>query len=329
MLSLLMAVDLLRLIKKKAITMKIKYPKSFYTVIGLVAIIFTGYSLSGLAGDGISTIEEAYPGFSTSILRSAKLYKLDKGIVLEAPDIKITEAQIKELLEQSDEGIREELEKNLFLILEQKAMLAVLAGEARLSGAVSKDLEDARAIQEFFGRRFKDIKVSEDEAKIFYRDNKSMIGDTSFEDVREAINELLIQQKQEAAFNTYLAELEKKVDIHVNEDWFKAQYALAMDNPVDKARMSGKPSMIEFGATGCIPCDRMQPILESLRKKFPESLNVVFVNVREKQILGARFGIETIPIQAFYDKNGKEVFRHVGFYEEEEILKQLVKLGIK
>jgi len=96
-----------------------------------------------------------------------------------------------------------------------------------------------------------------------------------------------------------------------------------------KARMSGKPTMVEFGATGCIPCDMMQPILERLRKKFPESLNVVFVNVREKQILGTRFGIETIPQQAFYDKYGTEVFRHVGFYAEVEVLKQLIRLAGK
>jgi len=36
--------------------------------------------------------------------------------------------------------------------------------------------------------------------------------------------------------------------------------------------------MAEFGATGCVPCDMMQPILNTLRKEFPEKLNVVFVH---------------------------------------------------
>jgi thioredoxin 1 len=87
--------------------------------------------------------------------------------------------------------------------------------------------------------------------------------------------------------------------------------------------------MIEFGATGCIPCDKMQPILENLRKSFKERLNVVFVHVREEQILGARFGIRTIPVQVFFDANGKEVFRHKGFFSEKEVHRQLAEMGIR
>ncbi len=101
-----------------------------------------------------------------------------------------------------------------------------------------------------------------------------------------------------------------------------------MGNPVDRANKTGKPTMVEFGAVGCIPCDRMQPILEKLRKKCPSRLNVVFVNVRENQILGARFGIRSIPVQVFYDRFGKEVFRHVGFFAETEVNKQLKKMGL-
>ena len=109
----------------------------------------------------------------------------------------------------------------------------------------------------------------------------------------------------------------------------KNQARLALDNPVDKARMSGKPSMIEFGSTGCVPCEMMQPILENLRKKYPDKLNVVFVHVGENKMLGARFGIRVIPVQAFYDAKGKEVFRHQGFYAEAEVLKQLKKIGVE
>jgi len=125
----------------------------------------------------------------------------------------------------------------------------------------------------------------------------------------------------------YIKNLEGLKDIRINGRWVEKHYALAMDNPVDRAKRSGKPSMVEFGATGCIPCDRMQPILVKLRKKYPDRLNVVFVNVRENQILGARFGIRSIPVQVFYDRFGKEVFRHVGFFAEAEVNKQLKKMG--
>ena len=40
-------------------------------------------------------------------------------------------------------------------------------------------------------------------------------------------------------------------------------------------------------------------------------------------------GIDSIPVQVFFDSDGKEVFRHVGFYPQEEIEKQMAKLGVK
>ena len=55
---------------------------------------------------------------------------------------------------------------------------------------------------------------------------------------------------------------------------------------------------------------------------------MLFVHVGEQQILGARFGIRAIPVQAFFDSNGKEVFRHEGFYPQAEIEKKLAAMGV-
>ncbi|MFP4349853.1 MAG: thioredoxin family protein, partial [Desulfococcaceae bacterium] len=64
------------------------------------------------------------------------------------------------------------------------------------------------------------------------------------------------------------------------------------------------------------------PVLE---ETFP---GLVFVHVRENPFLGARFGIRSIPVQVFYDKNGKEVFRHTGFLAEAEVMKQIEKMEV-
>ena len=71
------------------------------------------------------------------------------------------------------------------------------------------------------------------------------------------------------------------------------------------------------------------PILKDLEAKYKDKLNVLFVHVREKQILAARYGIETIPVQIFFDRTGKEVFRHVGFWPQAEIEKKLAEMGVK
>ena len=54
-----------------------------------------------------------------------------------------------------------------------------------------------------------------------------------------------------------------------------------------------------------------------------------FDQVREKQVLAGRFGIQSIPVQVFFDKTGNEVFRHTGFFAEKEVLNQLQKMGVQ
>jgi len=275
------------------------------------------------------TVEQTYPGLASGILKGAKMVAMKKGTLLVSEGIEIRESQLKETVEKADPKIWHELRKNLFFILEQETMKAVLVKEAKSSGAASKGLSDKEAIQAYLNQKFRDVQVSDDEAKTFYEANKAMVGGLPFEQVKEAIKQVLVQQKRQDAFASYLQGLGGKTDIRVNREWVKAQHALSKDNPVDKARLSGKPTMVEFGAKGCVPCDMMQPILDNLRKKYPDKLNVVFVHVGENQILGARFGIQSIPVQVFYNKNGEEVFRHVGFYAEKEVLKQLAQLGVK
>jgi thioredoxin 1 len=103
-----------------------------------------------------------------------------------------------------------------------------------------------------------------------------------------------------------------------------------MKNPAQTERehRSGKPTLAEFSTAGCVPCDMMQPILDGLRKDYPDRLNVVFVRVGEDQVLAARYGSRAIPVRFFFDAEGPEVFRHVGFFAREEVNRQLAKMGV-
>ena len=96
-----------------------------------------------------------------------------------------------------------------------------------------------------------------------------------------------------------------------------------------QAISNGKPTLAEFGRGVCIPCKEMKPILEELSVEYKGELNVVIVEVDDNVELTRQFGIMMIPTQIFLDSDGKEVFRHVGFYPKEEIIVQLSKMGIK
>ena len=92
-----------------------------------------------------------------------------------------------------------------------------------------------------------------------------------------------------------------------------------------------KVTFIELGSVRCIPCQQMQPIMKSIQQKFGTQVKVVFHDVWTEA--GApyakQFSIEAIPTQVFLDKDGKEYFRHVGFFPEEELIKVLYQKGVK
>jgi hypothetical protein len=209
-----------------------------WILIGFVCVFFAHFHIGVVHADKLlpKTVEQAYPGFASGILKGAKIVAMKKGTLLASEGIEIRESQLKETVEKADPKIREELRKNLFFILEQETMKAVLVKEARASGAVTKGLSDTEAIQAYLDQKFRNIQVSDGEAKAFYEANKEMVGGLPFDQVKEAIVQVLAQQKKQDAFASYLQGLGDKTDISVNREWVKAQYALAKDNPVDKAR---------------------------------------------------------------------------------------------
>ena len=90
----------------------------------------------------------------------------------------------------------------------------------------------------------------------------------------------------------------------------------------------GKVTMIDLGAKKCIPCKMMEPILNKLEKAYKGKAEIVFIDVWEHRDQARRFGIQAIPTQIFFNADGTEVVRHVGFLPEEAIVGQLKKMGV-
>ena len=93
--------------------------------------------------------------------------------------------------------------------------------------------------------------------------------------------------------------------------------------------LKGVVTMIDLGAKKCIPCKMMAPIMEKMEKKYEGRAAIVFIDVWENREQARRFGIRGIPTQIFFDADGQEVTRHLGFMPEEEIVKILSQLGVK
>ena len=93
--------------------------------------------------------------------------------------------------------------------------------------------------------------------------------------------------------------------------------------------VNGTVTMIDLGAKACIPCKMMAPILAKLEKQYRRKAVIAFIDVWENRNQAQRFGIRAIPTQIFFNPQGKEVLRHVGFMSENAIVEQLKKMGVK
>jgi len=84
-----------------------------------------------------------------------------------------------------------------------------------------------------------------------------------------------------------------------------------------------KVTFIELGADKCIPCKAMQPVMREIAKEYKGVIQVVFYDVWKIPDHAKKYGIKVIPTQVFMDKAGNEIFRHVGFFAKEDIIKAL------
>ncbi len=89
----------------------------------------------------------------------------------------------------------------------------------------------------------------------------------------------------------------------------------------------GLPKLVDVGADKCIPCIKMAPILDKLKADFAGKMDVQFVDAWKNRQEAGKYGIRIIPTQIFFDPDGRELYRHVGFYGREEILGKWQQLG--
>jgi len=88
------------------------------------------------------------------------------------------------------------------------------------------------------------------------------------------------------------------------------------------------PRLVDLGADKCVPCKAMAPILEELKKTYAGQLQVDFIDVWKNPGAGDQYGLRVIPTQIFFSADGKELFRHEGFFSREDILAKWAEFGV-
>lgn len=108
----------------------------------------------------------------------------------------------------------------------------------------------------------------------------------------------------------------------------------AKDNQEKQKEVSEEKALvtfIELGSVRCVPCRMMQPIMDEIKKEYAGQVKVVFHDVwtKEGSPFAGQYRIRVIPTQVFLDKDGREYFRHEGFFPKEELIEILKRQGVK
>jgi thioredoxin 1 len=103
---------------------------------------------------------------------------------------------------------------------------------------------------------------------------------------------------------------------------------LAADLPDDSIVAQGKPVLLQLGAHWCPPCRKQLPVMVELGHE-QDAFSTAYLDVDEHPGKARNYGVSSIPVLIFFDAEGRELFRHVGFFPKDEILAQWKKLGIQ
>jgi thiol-disulfide isomerase/thioredoxin len=279
------------------------------------------------------TVKDLYSNVEMGFLSDAVVSNLASGILLKADDVMISEKELNKAIADVNDKVKPQIEKYASLVLEKiaipKLLVIEIKKEASRNGMEIKEKDENKIIQDYFRSLAKTIQINDSQILEFYNNNKDSLSGTKLEQVKTQIEQLLVQEELQKLLDTRVRTIGRRMKLEISSSWLKTQAVLEQDNPVNKARNSGKPTMVDFGSKGCVPCDMLAPILETLKEKYNGKANIVVVLTGEEPVLASRYGIEVIPLQIFYDKTGKEVFRHTGFFPQEEIEKQLSQIGVK
>lgn len=88
----------------------------------------------------------------------------------------------------------------------------------------------------------------------------------------------------------------------------------------DELINSEKPVLIDFYADWCAPCRAMKPVLDDLKAKMGESVDIYKIDVDKNQELAQQYAVRSIPTLILF-KNSDPVWRKSGMASSVELQK--------
>jgi thioredoxin 1 len=91
---------------------------------------------------------------------------------------------------------------------------------------------------------------------------------------------------------------------------------------VDAVLESGKPAVVDFWATWCVPCKALDEVLHDVASAYDDRVSFYKVDVNESNQTANRYSVRSIPMLLFFN-GGEIVDRAVGSLTREAIEEKL------
>lgn len=87
---------------------------------------------------------------------------------------------------------------------------------------------------------------------------------------------------------------------------------------------SPKPTLVDFFATWCKPCKLQAPILEQVKDKLGDSINIIKIDVDSNRDLSGQYSILSVPTLIIF-KNGEPIWYGYGLHQADVLEENLRK----
>lgn len=88
----------------------------------------------------------------------------------------------------------------------------------------------------------------------------------------------------------------------------------------------GKVLLVDLGSKNCSPCRMMAPDLKSLAKLYEGKAIIKVIDIIKNPEERKKYDSFAMPTQIFFDKKGRERYRHEGYMDKKEIRKIIDQL---